>query len=80
MIMRREFTMIASTVPEDTIQPHRLCAICGRPINPARLEVLPNTKFCIDCARTQPAPPIDIEKLDISQASPITRNGFAPKD
>jgi hypothetical protein len=72
--------MIANTIPENVAQPHRLCAICGQPIKPARLEVLPDTKFCVDCARTQPAAPIDIEKLDLSQASPITRNGFAPKD
>lgn len=64
-------------------KPHarrRRCAICKRPIPAARLEVLPDTQLCVDCARIQPPAPIDIAKLDISQASPITRNGFGPKD
>ena len=72
--------MVANSVDLNTGNAQRLCSLCGKPINPARLEVLPETKFCIDCARTQPPQPIDIEKLDLSQASPITRNGFAPKD
>ena len=63
-----------------TNSPHRFCSLCGKPINPARLEVLPDTSYCVDCARTQPPPRIDVEKLDISQASPITKNGFGPKD
>ena len=58
----------------------QLCRICQRPISAARLEALPDTKMCIDCAQKFPPPPIDPESLDISQASPITRNGFAPKD
>ena len=59
---------------------HRTCSICQRPIAAARLEVLPGTTLCIDCARTHPPVPIDVAKLDLSEASPITRNGFAPKD
>jgi len=58
----------------------RLCRICKRPIAEARLEALPHTDLCIDCARVHPPAPIPIEQLDLSQASPITRNGFAPKD
>ncbi len=58
----------------------RSCRICGRPISPARLEVLPDTTLCVDCARVYPPAPIDVAKLDLSQASPITRNGFGPKD
>jgi len=64
----------------DTHEPTRLCSICQQPIAPERLEVLPDTRYCVRCARTQPPPRIDVEKLDLSQASPITRNGFAPKD
>jgi len=60
--------------------PKRLCSICQQPIAPARLEVLTDTQLCINCARTHPPAPIDPNKLDLSQASPITRNGFAPKD
>ena len=58
----------------------RLCRLCNRPIAEARLEVLPHTDLCIDCARTHPPAPIPAEKLDLSQASPINKNGFAPKD
>ena len=60
--------------------PKRLCSICKRPILAARLEVLPDTQLCVDCARNHPPPPIDVSKLDLSEASPITRNGFGPKD
>lgn len=67
-------------MPSDVQSPSRLCRICNRPIAPARLEVLPTTTLCVDCARTHPPAPIDTDALDLSQASPITRNGFAPKD
>lgn len=28
-----------------------VCVRCGQPINPERLEILPTTKLCVDCAR-----------------------------
>ena len=28
-----------------------LCEVCGRPIDPARLAILPHSKRCIDCAQ-----------------------------
>jgi DnaK suppressor protein len=28
-----------------------LCEVCGEPIDPARLAILPHTKRCIDCAQ-----------------------------
>lgn len=28
-----------------------LCEICGQPIDPARLAILPHTKRCIQCAQ-----------------------------
>jgi RNA polymerase-binding transcription factor DksA len=58
----------------------RLCSICRKPIAPARLEALPTTKLCIQCAQTHPPEPIDPATLDLSQASPINKNGFAPSD
>ncbi len=66
-------------MPDDTAS-DQLCQKCQRPIGAARLEALPDTKMCVDCARKFPPPPIDPQKLDISQASPINSNGFAPKD
>jgi hypothetical protein len=58
----------------------RVCEKCGKPIGEERLEILPETRVCVECARLFPPAPIDPAKLDISEASPITRNGFAPKD
>lgn len=29
-----------------------ICERCGKPINPDRLAVLPDTKMCIECARS----------------------------
>jgi RNA polymerase-binding transcription factor DksA len=28
-----------------------ICEVCGKPIDPARLAILPHTKRCIDCAQ-----------------------------
>jgi hypothetical protein len=56
------------------------CSVCGKPIAPARLEALPGATTCIECAKNNPAVKIDVGKLDLSEASPINRNGFAPKD
>jgi hypothetical protein len=57
----------------------KLCGLCGRPIAPARLEALPGVTTCIDCARKYPRK-VDTSGVELSQASPINRNGFAPKD
>jgi RNA polymerase-binding transcription factor DksA len=58
---------------------HKLCSLCGAPIAPERLEALPGVTTCIDCARKHPRK-VDTSGIDLSQASPICRNGFAPKD
>jgi len=55
------------------------CQLCGAEIPPARLEALPGVTTCIACAKKNP-PRIDTSKLDLSQSSPINRNGFAPTD
>jgi hypothetical protein len=55
------------------------CKLCGRTIPAARLEALPGTELCIECAKKNPVK-IDVRSLDLSQASPINRNGFAPTD
>ena len=57
----------------------KLCNLCGKPIAAARLEALPDTTICLDCARKH-TQKIDASKLDLSQASPIDRTGFAPTD
>jgi RNA polymerase-binding transcription factor DksA len=55
------------------------CNLCGRPIAAARLEALPGVTTCIECARKHPRK-VDTRGIELSQASPINRNGFAPSD
>ncbi len=55
------------------------CSLCGQPIAAARLEALPGVTTCIDCAKKHPRK-LDTRSIDLSQASPINRNGFAPTD
>ncbi len=60
-------------------QSQKTCTLCGRPIAPARLEALPGVTTCIECARKHPRK-VDTRGIELSQASPINRNGFAPYD
>jgi len=60
-------------------QSQKTCNLCGRPIAPARLEALPGVTTCIECARKHPRK-VDTRGIELSQASPINRNGFAPYD
>jgi RNA polymerase-binding transcription factor DksA len=53
--------------------------MCGKPIPQARLEALPGVTVCIECARKYPRK-VDTSGIELSQASPINRNGFAPSD
>jgi len=57
----------------------RLCSLCGKPIAPARLEALPGVTTCIECAKRHPRK-VDTRGVELSQASQINRNGFAPYD
>jgi RNA polymerase-binding transcription factor DksA len=58
----------------------KLCSLCGNPISLGRLKVLPGVTTCIECAKKNPPRKIGARELDLSQASPINRNGFAPTD
>lgn len=55
------------------------CVLCGKPIAPARVEALPGVTTCIECAKRNPMR-VDPRNYELSEASPINRNGFAPKD
>jgi RNA polymerase-binding transcription factor DksA len=69
-----------STDPDQpTSPPRKLCAICDRPIPAARLEALPGVTTCIECAKKYPRK-VDTSNIELSQASRINRNGFAPSD
>lgn len=57
----------------------RLCTRCGQAIAQARLEALPDATMCVACAAKHPKP-LDTSFIELSEASPINRNGFAPKD
>ena len=57
----------------------RQCSLCGKTIPRARLEALPGVTTCIECARKYPRK-VDTSGVELSEASPINRNGFAPKD
>ena len=57
----------------------RLCNLCGKQIGAARLEALPGVTTCIECAKKHPRK-VDTSRIDLSQASQINRNGFAPYD
>jgi hypothetical protein len=66
--------------PTDEVQRIRKrCALCDEPIPEARLEALPGVTTCVACAKKHPRK-IDFSGIELSQASPINRNGFAPKD
>jgi RNA polymerase-binding transcription factor DksA len=74
--MDTEETTTSTTAPSTQ---RKLCSLCGQPIAPARLEALPGVTTCIACAKKHPRK-VDISGIELSQASPINRNGFAPKD
>jgi RNA polymerase-binding transcription factor DksA len=57
----------------------RRCSLCGEPIAAARLQALPGVTTCIACAKKHPRK-VDTSGVDLSQASPINRTGFAPYD
>jgi hypothetical protein len=59
--------------------PTKACSLCGGAIAPARLRALPGITICIECAKKNPVK-VDPRTVDLSQASPINRNGFAPYD
>jgi RNA polymerase-binding transcription factor DksA len=64
---------------EETKQSGKLCGLCGRPIAKARLDALPGVTTCIECAKKHPRK-VDTRNVELSQASAINRNGFAPYD
>lgn len=57
----------------------RKCDLCGKPIPAARLEALPDARTCVECSKKHPKK-LDTSFVELSESSPINRNGFAPKD
>lgn len=61
------------------VTPRKLCQLCGEPISELRLEALPGVTTCIDCARKHPRK-VDTSMIELSEASRINKNGFAPRE
>jgi RNA polymerase-binding transcription factor DksA len=59
--------------------PGRRCQLCDAPIAPERIEALPGVTTCIDCARKHPRK-VDTSMIELSEASRINKNGFAPRE
>jgi hypothetical protein len=55
------------------------CEDCSKIIPVERLEALPNTKYCVNCAANHPLPTPDPNIL-CAKASLSSQNGFSPKD
>ena len=48
--VRRELNLVNSALHRINIGEYEFCNDCGKHINPSRLEILPYTQYCIDCA------------------------------
>src|SRR5438105_12873382 len=51
--MRRQLDQVNSALARIEAGTYGICANCGKPINPARLEARPSSIFCIDCQQKQ---------------------------
>lgn len=58
----------------------RDCEVCGKPIPAIRLELLPDTTYCVKCsAEHAPVRVYDPEEI-CAKSSLSCANGFAPSD
>jgi hypothetical protein len=62
------------------IMDKRECLACGVEIHPERLEYLPNTVYCTQCAGRYPSPPRHDPNELCVKASVSCQNGFASND
>ena len=56
------------------------CIACGVPIDPARLEVLPQARTCVACAEQNPEPVRHDPNVVCAKSSITGRNGFAARE
>jgi RNA polymerase-binding transcription factor DksA len=61
-------------------QNQRLCVVCEKPIPKVRLELLPDTEYCVKCS-VEHAPKV-VHNPDVICAQPSisNQNGFGAKD
>ena len=53
--LRQQLAMTETALARFDQGTYGICANCGRPIDPDRLEALPHATLCIDCKRLQEA-------------------------
>jgi DnaK suppressor protein len=53
--LRRQLAMTEAALVKLDEGTYGICANCGRPIDPERLDALPHVTVCIDCKRLQEA-------------------------
>lgn len=56
------------------------CSACGGPIALARLSVLPNTIYCVNCTDKHSPKVVHDPEVLCAKPSLSCQNGFAPKD
>ncbi len=67
------------SVSYSTWKPRRLCDDCLAGIPNERLEILPDTRYCVKCAENHPLPAPDPNTLCAKSAG-SARNGFGKSD
>ena len=77
--LARQLLLFLDMSESQTTTTRKFCQLCGQPIAKARLEALPGVTTCIDCARKYPRK-VDTSMIELSQASRINKNGFAPNE
>jgi RNA polymerase-binding transcription factor DksA len=55
------------------------CSFCGEQIPEDRLEVLPDTKLCVECSRKNPEKKIYDPEIYCAKSSPSGQNGWTSK-
>lgn len=53
--VKRQLDQVDEALARIEAGTYGICANCGKPINPARLEVRPSSVLCIDCQQLQDA-------------------------
>lgn len=54
------------------------CSVCGKEIQPERLEILPNTPFCVKCSGSHAPAVVHDPNTLCAKASPSGANGWSP--
>lgn len=58
----------------------RGCEVCGKPIPAIRLELIPDTTFCVKCSAEHAPVVVYDPEMICAKSSLSCANGFAPSD